>query len=245
MKNFLKFFLPTLFGASLVAFFSYKTSPANNIADLIEIDNTTKLTTYQIQSDNDRMYNELKFFIKENADRTDTFPYNKRNDSLAYFNVFLKLKEQCSDLENFIIETRGKLVGREEGIKNHMGDTLRLSLLKNPMDTKSVNAYMIDSDKIADKIVLQISQLEDFLNSSHIFPVNQAPVRITGKDYFENYSNIGEKWELIIFKDRPLVYSILLLDSIKLDICKAENKALHKYVDDRWMHFVQYGCLMK
>lgn len=245
MKNFFRLFLPALFGASVVVFFSLKPSEPKNIYDLIEIDNTTKITAYQLSDNNRNIYDELKFFTKENLDRIDTFPYSRRNDSLAYYNVFLPLKKRCDVLEQTIFEIRGELIGREEGIKNYMGDTLRLSLLKDPMDTKSVNTYMIDSGKVAEKLVLQISQLEDFLDSSHIFPLNQPPIRITGKNYFETYSHVGNKWEVAMFRDRPLIYSLLLLDSIILQIRVTENKALHKYADDRWLYFTAYGCMNK
>ena len=245
MKNYFRFFLPALFGASVVIFFSLKSSEQKNIYDLIEIDNATRMTIYHLSDDNKKIYDELKFFTKENFDRIDTFPYSRRRDSLAYYNVFMQLKKHCDVLEQTIFEIKGELIAREEGIKNYMGDTLRFSLLKNPMDTKSVNTYMIDSDKVAERLVLQISQLEDFINSSHIFPVDQPRVRVTGKDYFENYSNVGNKWEVAMFRDRALIYSLLLLDSINLQVRVIENKALHKYMDSRWLYFLTNGCMNK
>lgn len=240
MKNIYYLFFSIVTGISTVLLFSCDSSKSNdvgnsqngsNMNDLLEIENGILRSQSQTDYDNNKMHLNLESLKLKKSEMYDSIHYA----------MFKRITKRTQEMSIYVTHLRGELIAKSEGCVRTEGDTLRLSLLKNPFDATVVNDYMIGAnpnESVASELAKKISDFEmalDSLTPNGSFKSNY-PISCIG--FYLRYSNSKDKSEITMFRDRPLINALLVLESIRLQVCIAENRALHANMDERWMKYM-------
>lgn len=218
-----------LAGSSLVVillisfgFFSKSQSNADP-SDLIQVESAMLKNFSFTQDQSYMLYNKIANWKK-------IYP---EYDKLKFMKIS-EMQESVNDVGLLISEMRGNLIGEADHINNFIGDTLRLSLVKNPWHTDASNKILLDvpeksrfSASVLKEKIIKAEELMRSADSLNDYIAQKIFIRFN-----ENTTNGKKKtWEEISFRDRPLINTELTLTSLRMQLSQAEYLTLQIFVE--------------
>jgi hypothetical protein len=211
-----------LLGIVLLSSLFSKTK-VKDYSNLVYVDGINLETRYKLETENMRLCQRLEKLKMQ----------DEKLMGPVYTN-FMRIRKCNRDLVIYIQNLRGELIARADQIAPKTGDTLRLTLIKNPDDITSVNGLMFRTGTKGPDAAAQLRdkfiQLEEELNKLPAYSKGHE-VHIICEECLQMQTGNKNSWETIVFKDRKLIDVLITLDAISMKLAMTENDALHSYLD--------------